>query len=215
MARRRESYTIHLDGIWTIDDLYTFPRAVEQVYFLLWSLRSGHDEVDAERIERAYSTFPWQGGYSAVSFYNQLKFVVPKRNRLRVLSIKYESPGWIELAVVAVVAANLERIVRSVARSIRHCNDVYHRIWTGLEKRKLLRLKVKRAELTLKRDEEKFINQSLKEMTAILETPYVRKLNRLTGDPYISLKILLSLYRRVRTLANYQNQRKVDFRNEK
>ena len=215
MARRRESYTIHLDGIWVIDDLYVFLRALEQVYFLLWSLRSRHDETEAERIARAYSTFPWQGGYSAVSFYNQLKYVMPKRQRLRIISIRYDSPGWIEIAVIAVVAANLEKIVKSVAGSIRHCNDVYHRIWTDLEKRKLLRLKTRRAELALTRDEEKFINQSLKEMAAILQTPYVRKLNELTGDPYISLKILLSLYRRVRTLANYQNQRKVDFRNEK
>jgi hypothetical protein len=211
MARRGNRYRIDLDGIWTIEDLYTFPHALEQVYFFLWSLSSGHDEVDAERIARAYSVFPWQGGYSAVSFYNQLKFVMPKRNRLRVLSIQYESPGWIEIAVIAVVAVNLAKIVKSVANSIKNCNSVYHEIWTGLEKRKLLRLKRKRAELTLKRDEEKYINQSVKEMATILQMPSVTKLNKLTGDPYISLKILLSLYRRVRTLANYQNQGKADF----
>jgi hypothetical protein len=215
MAQRRETYTIHLDGIWVIDDLYVFPRALEQVYFLLLSLRSGHGEVDAERIAHAYAAFPWQGGYSAVSFYNQLKFLVPKRQRLRVISIRYESPGWIEIAVIAIVARNLEKIVKSVAGSIRHSNRVYHDIMVGLEKRKLLRLKVRRAELALRRDEEKYIHQSLKEMAAILRMPYVRRLDELTGDPYKSLKILLSVYRRVRTMANYQNQGKVNFRNEK
>lgn len=128
MARRRESYKINLDGIWTLEDLYIFPHALEQVYFLLWSIRGKHDEIDDERIVRAYETFPWQGGYSAVNFYNQLKFVIPKRNRLRVLSIKYELPGWIEIAVIAIVAANLARIVKSVASAIRHCNSVYHEI---------------------------------------------------------------------------------------
>jgi hypothetical protein len=150
-----------------------------------------------------------------VGFYDQLKFVIPKSKRLRVLSIRYESPGWIEIAVIVIIAKNLEKIVKSVASSIKHCNNVYHDIWTGLQKRKLLKLKTRRAELALKRDERKYINQTLKEMAAILQMPSVRKLNELTGDSYISLKILLSLYRRVRTLANYQNQGKADFRNEK
>jgi hypothetical protein len=85
----------------------------------------------------------------------------------------------------------------------------------GLEQRKLLRLKVRRAELALKKQELRFIEQSLRQMSKIINLPIVKELNSRTGHPYIALKVLLSLYRRVRTLANYQNEGRVDFRNKK
>jgi hypothetical protein len=50
-------------------------------------------------------------------------------------------------------------------------------------------------------------------MSKTINLPIVKELNSRTGDPYISLKVLLSLYRR--TLANYQNEGRVDFRNKK
>lgn len=125
------------------------------------------------------------------------------------------SPGWIEVAVIAYIAKRLEKIVKSVSSSICRCKTTYHTIMVGLEQRKLLRLKVRRAELALKKQELRFIEQSLRQMSKIINLPIVKELNSRTGHPYIALKVLLSLYRRVRTLANYQNEGRVDFRNKK
>ncbi|HWD26627.1 MAG TPA: hypothetical protein VG387_05655, partial [Rhizomicrobium sp.] len=67
-----EIFKIGLDGDWSLEDLYVFPRAFEQVYFAMYSLSTELGEFQAERVQRAYEIFPWQGGYSAVNFYNQL-----------------------------------------------------------------------------------------------------------------------------------------------
>lgn len=213
--RDSETYTIHIDGEWTLEDLYVFPRTFEQVYFLVYSFMPDHDDQALERIHHAYRAFPWQGGYSAVNFYNQLRYVTPPRERPKVASIRYESPSWIELALIVAVAISVERIVKAIANSILHANEVYDRIVRGLQERKLLRLEAKRKELQFRKEELEFINTATKSIAGLLGFSNLAEINERTGHPYLTLKILLSLYRRVRKLAEYQGKQKADFRNER
>ena len=81
----------------------------------------------------------------------------------------------------------------------------------GSQNRKLLRLKVNEEELRLEKLQIEFIEYSLKKMAGILGVDDIEELNRKTGHPYKTLKILLSVFRRVRTLADYQIRGKVDF----
>lgn len=123
-----ENFKIAIDGPWYLEDLYVFPRTYEQVYFLIYSLLPQDDENVQERIRYAYSTFPWQGGYSAVNFYNNLKYTTPKQERPLVISMQYASPGWIELRLINFVAQSIEAIVKSIAEIILHANRVYNEI---------------------------------------------------------------------------------------
>ena len=75
-----DDYTILIDKRWSLGDLYEFPRAYEQVYFAFEALIPA-DEEAAARIDRAFKAFPWRGGYSAVNFYNQLKYATPPNKR--------------------------------------------------------------------------------------------------------------------------------------
>jgi hypothetical protein len=150
-------YIIAIDRNWSLEDLYRFPRAYEQVYFLLYSLYEELEEQDFERITWIFSIFPWQGGYSAVSFYNQLKFIVPKRDRPTIASIRYASPGWIELVLVVAIAYQIERIVKSTAASIETLNALYGKIIKGMQDRKLMRIKVAREALRLHKEEAAFV----------------------------------------------------------
>jgi hypothetical protein len=213
--RRSETYTIHIEGKWSLEDLYVFPHTFEQVYFLVYSLDHEHDATALERLEHAYRAFRWQGGYSAANFYNELRYIMPKQDRPQIASIRYASPGWIELALVLSGAMGVERIVKSVAKSIDHTNDTYNNIIRGMSERKLLRLKVKRKELQFRAEELEFIDTCQKQMGKLMGFNNLSEINERTGNPYITLKILLSLYRRVRTLAKYQENGKVDFRNER
>jgi hypothetical protein len=97
----------------------------------------------------------------------------------------------------------------------RHAHMVYNRLMRGLSKRKLLRLKVKRKELQFKREELEYISLCASEMSRLLGFTNIDEINARTGHPYISLKILLSLYRRIRTLVNYETKGKADFSNKR
>ena len=68
------NHKIPIDGKWDLEDLHRFPRAYEQVYFMLYCLLPHEDEWVQERIDYAFKQYPWMGGYSAVNFYNKLKY---------------------------------------------------------------------------------------------------------------------------------------------
>ncbi|WP_158665358.1 hypothetical protein [Sinorhizobium fredii] len=206
-------YKIRIDRRWDLEDLYKFPRAYEQVYFAFFSLMPHDDEYTRSRIDQAYATFPWRGGYSAVNFYNHLKYTVPKRQRPAIKSLQYASPGWIELIAVAVTVSFLiSRVVKSVCASIDAANNTYSNIHRELADRKLLRIEVEKKELELLQHNLDFVRGANLEMAELLQIPptQIAEINRRTGSDLKTLKIFLSVFRRIRILADYQNKGKAD-----
>jgi hypothetical protein len=73
-----------------------------------------------------------------------------------------------------------------------------------MQQRKLMRIKIEREALRLRKEEVQFIEVCAKEMAKALGFKNLHEMNNRTGHPYITLKILLSLFRRVRTLVEYE-----------
>jgi hypothetical protein len=199
-----DGYRIFMDERWTLDDLYVFPRAYEQVYFALDALTPSETQSDEARIVRAFQAFPWRGGYSAVNFFSQLKYATPTEQRPAVVAIQYASPGYMELLLFLEQAAKVAATVAGVAGSIGVCAGVYHKIVTDLTKRKLLRIEVEREKIALTRAELELIADYSSEMAEILQLGSADVIHTRTGRPLVSLKILMSVYRRVKKLADYQ-----------
>jgi hypothetical protein len=120
-----------------------------------------------------------------------------------------------ELTLALSIAMNIQQIVKHICASIRDVNATYNEIMKDMSKRELLRIKNKKEMLQLNKSELAFVNVCSTKMLEIMKIGSVEELDKNTGHPYISLKILLSLYRRIRTLAKYQLEGKADFRNEK
>ena len=203
-------YPIFIDKRWSLEDLYKFPRAFEQVYFAYEAVLPAPDEQTDERIERAFRAFPWRGGYSAVSFYNQLKYATPPNKRPLIREIQYASPGHIELVLNIPLAIQIAGVVASVATTIGVCNKVYNAIHSDLQKRKLLRIEVERKRIELTKEQLSLVSYANDEMAKILGLPSAEAIVDRSDDPLIALKILLSIYRRIRTLAEYKNKGKAN-----
>lgn len=204
-----DNYKIPIDEKWSLEDLYLFSRTYEQVYFLIYSLLPHEDEEIQEKIGYAYSAYPWKGGYSAVNFYNKLKFTTPRKQRPQILSMQYSSPGWIELSLMVGVAATaVERIVKAIATCIREMNSIYNEIYKGMSERKLLSITTKQAELELEQANMEYIQKSTDTMVKLLRLEDIEQIHKKSGSPLKTLKILLSLYRRVRILAEFQRSGK-------
>ncbi len=201
---RTDVYQIPIGGEWTLEDLYIFPRAYEQCYFLYLALTPDTPEFEDDRVLYAYEAFPWQGGYSAVDFYNQLKWAVPRRRRPRVTRIRYSSPGFIELGGLSVaVALVLEKVVRNICNSAKMISGTYTIIYRDMQKRKLLRIKTDNEIRKLTRAERHVIEAHAENLADVLDVD-LDVLTERTGSAYKSLKILLSLFRRVRLLCGFQ-----------
>lgn len=182
-----ERYKINVDKKWSLEDLYVFSRTYEQVYFLAYSLLPDLPEAAIDRVSRAYQTFPWRGGYSAVNFYNQLKYSVPSTERPAVLAIRYASPGFIELGLLLSVAYSVSKLVKYAANSAKELNSAYNEIMSDLQKRKLLRLEVKKKEIELSQAQLNAVEEHADSMARLLGFTGHHELTERTGHPFITL----------------------------
>lgn len=214
-SQMRPTYTIHLDGSWTLEDLYKFPRAYEQAYFFVYAIETGGADYEGDDVDYLFRAFPWQGGYSTVGFYNSLKYRIRPSRRPTIISIKYASPGWLELGVVLTVALNIERIIKAFANSATVINKSYGDIIKGMQERKLRNIKIERDRVRLEREELKFINESNAVFCRLLGLKNLQALNEKTGSPLTTLKMLLSFYRRIKLLVDYKEKGKAEFNNNR
>jgi hypothetical protein len=212
---KAETYRISIDGDWTLEDWYVFPRTLSQVYAFLYSMtavsESKEEPDEDDHLYITYTAHPWRGGYSAVNFYNYLQNLVPGPLRPRVVSAQFSSPGWFELGLAVAVALSIKRIVKAFCDAGREINSLYNEIYNGLQERKLLSISVKRKELQLEREVVEFIDLSMKCLARMMGFEGVRELYKVTPNPLAAVKILLSFYRRVGTLAEYQQKGKAEF----
>ena len=201
------------DEKWSLVDLYQFPHAYTHVYAFLYSLTQT-GRLSEAAVAETYRRYPWRGGYSAVNFYGELYYAMKEEHQPMVHSIRYSSPGYIELAVVAAVARQIEKIVKTIAKCADIADATYDRIYKRAQKRKLLALDVKRREREFEREEIEFIVASSKELSKLLEFEDLERLEARTQDHLGTLKILLSFYRRTRELVEFYESRKVIFDQE-
>jgi hypothetical protein len=225
MPARADIYKIDIDGKWELKDLHSFAYAYTQVYSLLYSIAEGKnvqttidkeseenpDEIIEYESRTAYTRYPWRGGYSVFDFYQELYYSIPPSNRPKIKSISYASPGWLELTLVTGIALSIEKIVKSIARSVETIYKTVDRIHSRAQKRKLLRATTRNKEFELTAEDIRFLRDSSEELARLMGFDSLEQLHKFTGDPLVSFKILLSFYRRVRPLADYQNHRQIKF----
>ena len=153
--------------------------------------------------------YPWKGGYSTIHFYFGVKRILGKRRQPEIQKIKYASPGFIELNLIQDIALNLGLVVASACGTITSINATYNRIYKGLRERQLNEISVEKARLELAEEQRRFLLTSIDEMGRHLSLDDQAKLIEASGNEFRALKILLSMFRRIRVLAKYQEQNKV------
>lgn len=204
-------YTLKIDGAWDFITLRDFPKSYLQTYSFLYSLKGHHTLSQEQRIFDAYNKYPWAGGYSAVNFYNYLIFTIPKEKRLKINSISYSSPGWIELSAVVGLAVSIKLIVSAICSSARDINRTYNDIYKGFQERKLTRDRIKKEDFKMTEEETDFVNSSAELLAKQIGFTKLDVLNDLSQNDLKKLKILLSFTRRVRDLAAFSQKKIIKF----
>ena len=199
---------IRLDKAWNLRDFSTLGREYVQLYSFFYALEIASEEGD-NNID--VSTYPWKGGYSVVNFFQRVYGVIKKDHRLNIIRIEYGSPGVIELSGVLSVATNVSALIGTICGSIYAINKTYQAIYDSYIRRKLAKLKIHQMESKLKKDDIRFIIQSVKELchNFKLTKTQVSALEAISDyDELIQLKILLALYRRAKLIADNQKKGK-------
>ena len=205
------TYKIQMNGEWTLEDLYWLPHVYSQVYAFLYALNMPLTDYGDEKLYITFTAHPWLGGYSAVNFYSYLQNLVPRSDRPRVVSIQYGSLGLLELGLVVSIALSIGVLIKTFSTGINDLHSLYSSIYKGLQDRKLMRIEVKRRELAIEKEQLQFINEAAQKLSQMMGFKNVEQINELTGNSLATLKILLSFYRRIRTLAGYEKDEKAKF----
>lgn len=201
-------YKLLIDGSWDLEDLSEFPHTYSQAYSFLYSLEKfikGKGDI----LEHAYQSHPWKGGYSAVNFYQNLKSYIPQQEYPQIVSIQYSSPGYIELSLYEPVAFLIRNTITAFAASYGELESIYRRTYKRLSDRRLLREAEEKPDLS--KEDLEFIRGTTEELAALMRLDQFSRVDDLTHDSLITLKILLWFYRRARILAQYQMSDKAQY----
>lgn len=202
---------IPIDGRWDMHDLAQFPNKYADTYAFLFAVtreppprQSAANEPFAELFQR----YPWRGGYSSVSFYNDLYRAIPRQQKLKIREIRYASPGFIRIEASAMLTAHIRDMVVCLNENWRATKDAYKELHDGLSERSFLG--VSRYEMTPSASDKVFAQRACEKLSVEMRFLHLQRVYRLCDDDWISTaKILLSFYRRVDELAEFYDSGKV------
>ena len=224
----------HLDYLTQVLFHYRNPRELDRIFTIHDS--QFHILLDSPT-GRMSLQYPWRGGYSSVNFYRALLGNLRSEARPRVLEIRYASPGFIALGLVVPTAIVIKKLIKHVNLSIKDVNSTYSEVYKGMHERRMMDLDAKEKALNLSKAEIAFIVDSYKSLSSIVglsdeqqkaltilapELPRGEEgmLNLLDArlslshpqtSPLGSLKMLMSLTRRLKKLSGFEADGKTNF----
>ncbi len=197
------SYRVLLDGEWQLEDLYTFPHAFSQCYAFIYCLDSELDPSDRDRINEAFSGYPWRGGYSYVNIYTVLRHQVPLRHRPCIKSISYGSPGWLDILLNPDVALQVAKSVGILSGSAIAAAKAYAYCMKYIRQVSVDRKRAELEEMQLTREQRQMCMSMCEDIAKFIGFDSVKALHERTGDPEVSLKLLAAHYRRTDRLVDF------------
>jgi hypothetical protein len=204
-------YRVLMDERWALEDLYGFPHAYSQAHSFVYHF-DGDQELDSRIVNRVNKTFheyPWRGGYSYVNLYAVLFNQIPKQHRPTVQSIQYASPGWIDLLINPDVALKVAQSVGILLGAGVTAVEAFKQIDKARLDIGRRRRQQNREYASLAASEAKELNNMSEELAKHLGFHNLEELQKKTGDPEVTLKVLMAHYRRLRTLGDYVESGKV------
>jgi hypothetical protein len=201
-------HKIHIEGRWEIRDLYIFPHRYAEIYSFLYAL-SAIETAESRFFTETFRRYPWRGGYSAVNFYDELYGMIPPEQRPQIKRIEYASPGYIELGAIVLLVTQIDRILTTAFKSWDKLDRIYDGIQKRINKRCLAKLNLRDRERKVDEEDLRFAVEKCKELSEAIGLENPEALNKLTGDPLASLKMLMAFYRRLRQLVVFIENGKV------
>lgn len=198
--RDERSYSVLVEGGWSVRALGDFPKLFAKVYSILYVL----NVLRLSRLE----DYPWRGGFSYMHFFNWTAEQIPSEDRPRVSAMQYASPGFMRFSLHGQTANQVTRCV------VEYKNDnelavAYQELSHYIRNHKLNDIQssddpkwlehgdyLKRSVLTL-----------LKGFSVIDAGAFLRTSTR----PFETAKIAMAIYRYVKELAEFDKDGLVKF----
>lgn len=201
-----QSYRVLLNGKWGLNDLSRFPHALWQCYAFVYCLDGSPEATGSKRLNTALRNYPWRGGYSYLNIYTVFEGQIPLSDRPQIRSISYASPGWLDIFLNVDVAIQVAKSVGILLGTAVTAAQVYAKIIKTLSGTKTEKQKAELAEMRHNQAQLKLLMSMCDDLAKFLGFKNVKALHERTGDPEISLKLLLAHYRRMSVLVEFMQK---------
>ncbi|WP_155420119.1 hypothetical protein [Burkholderia cepacia] len=208
---KKNTYRIGLAGNWSLPDLAEFSHALDQCYAFIYCLETKHSGAFERNINNVLSSYPWEGGFSYVNAYALFERQVPSPDKPMLLGIRKNSPGWLDLALNHLTISNIATAVSSFYGVAHATTSAYKKAAKFLTALKQERQKRKLEGMAASTAQLKQMQAFTEQLAKGLGFKNVAALDAHTKSPEISLKLMMSYYRRLMVLTEMQNSGKVDF----
>jgi hypothetical protein len=199
-----------IDGRWGLPDMRRFASLFGNAYSFLYSLRPKDGHVE-QRTRALFGKYPWRGGFSAVNFFDQLENLVPRVSRPQIDKMQKASPGFIDFRLDGSISDQVIALVTQINVKNNAPSEAYRTTRQFLKERSWLGNSA--ADIRLSDGDLSDLNQHVEFMATSLHLEmhidYIMSLAQ--RDPLAAVKILLSLFRKVKELADYLATGKAQF----
>ena len=199
-----------LDGEWTLADLDYLGRSLNISYAYLYWMTVPEDHIPTH-IRGAFARDLWSREYVNETFPHFLLSRIPYEQQARIVSIKYSSPGWIEMAAAVSTLSALAMCVRAwltttdraietlqkIIQFLRQCGRIGRSGKISLDEKTAVA--ISDAE-KLYKEVAPVLGFSPKDATRILE---------LTGNPISALRLMAAIAKSSDRLAELQRAGKL------
>ena len=204
------SRRVLIDGRWGLPDMRRFASLFGNSYSFLYSLRPKDGHVE-QRTRALFGKYPWRGGFSAVNFFDQLEALVPRVCRPQIDRMQKASPGFIDFRLEGAIADQVIALVTQLNVKGNAPAEAYRTTRQFLKERRWLGnsasdIRLSDGDLT---DLTTYVSLMAETLHLQEHTDYIMSLAQ--SDPLAAVKILLSLFRKVKELADYIATGKAQF----
>lgn len=206
-----KTYRILLDGKWSLEDLNVFSRVYFQNYSFIYCLETNVVDVAKYRIEKVLDEYELRSGLSYVSIYDIIGATVQKSDLPQIDSIKYASPGWLDLILnidVAIQFAKSLAVYLSAPIAAAETYKRLHKIYIDLDKR---RAEAKLQSLKLETAQAKAAEVLTKQLAKGIGFNSLDDLNKYTKDEEETARLLMAHHRRITRIAQFVKSGKASF----
>ncbi|WP_291981394.1 hypothetical protein [Candidatus Accumulibacter sp. ACC005] len=209
---RQVRLKLEMDGQWDIEDLTDLSHALRLSYSYFYWI-SDDSGLAPPRVQSMFARYFWSGEYIGERFAHNLYNEIPDDSRLQLVSIRYSSPGFIELAGLFGVILLLARCCKAWLEVAEKAGDLYGKVMKFFDERKLKRIPKKvDVDIVEPRDIDDARALCFEYGSFLgFTTNHIEYLIDLTGNPISALRLLVALSSEARRMISLEQQGKLKF----
>lgn len=204
------NFRFEIQGDWDFGDLDALTSSFKLTYAYFYWLQQPIESIPSHLTTRITRYF-WSGDYIGDKFAEDLYWHIPEHQRIRLKAIHYNSPGWIEIAACVPVLVALAFCVRAWIGTADKAVDLFAKIDKYFIDRKLRKIerKISLSEIGGDAiDEARVLCFELGKLLGF-EKKNVELMIDLTGNPISTLRLMVTLGKEARRVADLQSKGKL------